>query len=516
MTSSDKNIEELKSLVVHTLETNGVLGQIRAQLRANVYKAIDSDESLDQREASNASAMKLMKSPLGRLMAEIVAEFFEFYNFKHSLSVFVPEANLGRERRSRAEVAFDAGLARVVSEASILEQLLGLATGSDSAKGGISSASSTTASSPPPTALSQVLTRPSTSDSHFTRSDADSVLADRPAHAQGDRARVTGVPSPAGALSTGLVSSVPAVGRDDRGEPAEESLEAASEVSASSARERRKPLGKLPSLSAAAHAPEVSLADAAAVSMSNDSFEEAREDMLLRQQADQQVARLKGVSAAGGAVSSTAAATAAAQESSRHDVSALSTARSDVSGVSAGSGGSQQIRSPPRSLHSSPAHSPAASSGSAASRSVGPAAASSLPQSESESPLADSKHKAAANARPGLAATFKAEAPASPIGDSREDYSEGSFSMESGGSAASASLDLTGGVGGGAAPTRSIPAGGSTLSRNTTAGRLSTPVADDENSVSLADEVEEEIEDVSEGSIEAYEESEIASADDNF
>eukprot|EP00929_Paragymnodinium_shiwhaense_P123515 TRINITY_DN9749_c0_g1_i1.p1 TRINITY_DN9749_c0_g1~~TRINITY_DN9749_c0_g1_i1.p1 ORF type:complete len:501 (+),score=99.99 TRINITY_DN9749_c0_g1_i1:57-1559(+) len=500
MTSSDKNIEELKSLVVHTLETNGVLGQIRAQLRANVYKAIDSDESLDQREASNASAMKLMKSPLGRLMAEIVAEFFEFYNFKHSLSVFVPEANLGRERRSRAEVAFDAGLARVVSEASILEQLLGLATGSDSAKGGISSASSTTASSPPPTALSQVLTRPSTSDSHFTRSDADSVLADRPAHAQGDRARVTGVPSPAGALSTGLVSSVPAVGRDDRGEPAEESLEAASEVSASSARERRKPLGKLPSLSAAAHAPEVSLADAAAVSMSNDSFEEAREDMLLRQQADQQVARLKGVSAAGGAVSSTAAATAAAQESSRHDVSALSTARSDVSGVSAGSGGSQQIRSPPRSLHSSPAHSPAASSGSAASRSVGPAAASSLPQSESESPLADSKHKA----------------PASPIGDSREDYSEGSFSMESGGSAASASLDLTGGVGGGAAPTRSIPAGGSTLSRNTTAGRLSTPVADDENSVSLADEVEEEIEDVSEGSIEAYEESEIASADDNF
>ncbi|CAJ1344001.1 unnamed protein product [Effrenium voratum] len=86
-------------------------------------------------------------------MAEIVAEFFEFYQFRHSLSVFLPEANLGKERRSRREVAVDAGLMKVNSDTSILEQLISLASSTLSHKGGEgwhSSASSTTASSPPP------------------------------------------------------------------------------------------------------------------------------------------------------------------------------------------------------------------------------------------------------------------------------------------------------------------------------------------------------------------------------
>jgi len=150
MASNSQNAEELKNLVVHTLETNGVLGQIRAQLRANVYKAIDRDEEAG---ASNVCSAKLTKSPIGRLMAEIVAEFFEFYEFRHSLSVFVTESNLGRERRSRAEVAMEAGLVRVKENKSILEQLVGLATGVDLVKGAEdwhSSASSTSASSPPP------------------------------------------------------------------------------------------------------------------------------------------------------------------------------------------------------------------------------------------------------------------------------------------------------------------------------------------------------------------------------
>lgn len=147
-----KNVEELKSLVLQTLETNGVLGQIRAQLRLNVYKAIDCDE--ESIRGAPKLSVKLLKSPVGKLMAEIVAEFFDFYQFRHSLSVFLPESHLGKERRSRAEVAFDAGLVRVKSDTSILEQLVGLASSAGVPKGGDSgwhsSASSTTASSPPP------------------------------------------------------------------------------------------------------------------------------------------------------------------------------------------------------------------------------------------------------------------------------------------------------------------------------------------------------------------------------
>lgn len=145
-----------------------MLGQIRAELRSNVYKVIDEDET--RTAPTHRPAAKLMNHPNGCLMAEIVAEFFEFYEFRHSLSVFMPESNLGRnERRSRDQVALDAGLdprAARLADASILEQLVGLATGSpELRKGGErgddwhSSASSTTASSPPPAAPAAVGSR---------------------------------------------------------------------------------------------------------------------------------------------------------------------------------------------------------------------------------------------------------------------------------------------------------------------------------------------------------------------
>jgi len=35
-------MDDLKNLVIQSLETNGTLGQVRAQLRSCVFKAIDS------------------------------------------------------------------------------------------------------------------------------------------------------------------------------------------------------------------------------------------------------------------------------------------------------------------------------------------------------------------------------------------------------------------------------------------------------------------------------------------
>lgn len=42
--SSEDEFGRLKLLVFRTLENNGVLGQIRTQIRHNVYKTIDQDE----------------------------------------------------------------------------------------------------------------------------------------------------------------------------------------------------------------------------------------------------------------------------------------------------------------------------------------------------------------------------------------------------------------------------------------------------------------------------------------
>eukprot|EP00930_Biecheleria_cincta_P037363 TRINITY_DN25630_c0_g1_i1.p1 TRINITY_DN25630_c0_g1~~TRINITY_DN25630_c0_g1_i1.p1 ORF type:complete len:573 (+),score=152.85 TRINITY_DN25630_c0_g1_i1:68-1786(+) len=257
-TSQGRNAEELKNLVLQTLETNGVLGQIRAQLRANVYKAIDCDE---EQVAAEPSKAKLTKSPVGKLMAEIVAEFFEFYQLRHSLSVFLLESNLGKDRRNSAEVAFDAGLVRVGTETSILEQLTGLAAGSGPNKGvegWHSSASSTTASSPPPQiAASLASTRHSASaaESAVPSSGSETPPAGLPLPGglgTSDRSRAGGEGSGGAAA---IVDTIRSVAGSSEGSKLHAEDKASPEAAITSEEEqqdegsRRKPFGgKLPSL----------------------------------------------------------------------------------------------------------------------------------------------------------------------------------------------------------------------------------------------------------------------------
>lgn len=251
-----RNVEELKGLVVHTLETNGVLGQIRAELRANVYKAIDCDEDVGA-STSVRSAMaqaKMTKSPVGQLMAEIVAEFFEFYYFRHTLSVFLPESNLGKERRSRAEVAVDAGLIRIHSETSLLEQLMSLSSSSSHkmGEGWHSSASSTTASSPPPQLLASMA---STRHSAWETPGNDTPPTGQVRPQGGDRTR----DSSGGAAVVDALSSVVAGHEVHKGistpEDKKEEAPKVEEEPHEEVRERRQrttaPRGKLPALSSA-------------------------------------------------------------------------------------------------------------------------------------------------------------------------------------------------------------------------------------------------------------------------
>lgn len=250
-----RNVEELKGLVVHTLETNGVLGQIRAELRANVYKAIDCDEDVGA-STSVRSAMaqaKMTKSPVGQLMAEIVAEFFEFYHFRHTLSVFLPESHLGKERRSRAEVAVDAGLIRIHSETSILEQLMSLSSSSSHkmGEGWHSSASSTTASSPPPQLLASMA---STRHSAWETTGNDTPPAGQVRPQGGDRTRdFSGGAAVVDALSSVVAGHEVHKGISTPDEKKEEAPKVEEEPH-EEVRERRRttaPRGKLPALSSA-------------------------------------------------------------------------------------------------------------------------------------------------------------------------------------------------------------------------------------------------------------------------
>jgi hypothetical protein len=58
-------MDELKNLVIQTLETNGILGQLRAQLRSCVFKVIDNQDQVEKSQGSgfhweNPSAKKVL------------------------------------------------------------------------------------------------------------------------------------------------------------------------------------------------------------------------------------------------------------------------------------------------------------------------------------------------------------------------------------------------------------------------------------------------------------------------
>ncbi|KAK2919355.1 lisH domain-containing protein FOPNL [Channa argus] len=84
-------ITELKFAVKETLESRGVLGQLRARMRAEVFSALD-----DQRES---------RPPLSHenlLINELIREYLEFNKYRYTASVLTaesgqPEAPLDRQ-----------------------------------------------------------------------------------------------------------------------------------------------------------------------------------------------------------------------------------------------------------------------------------------------------------------------------------------------------------------------------------------------------------------------------------
>jgi hypothetical protein len=90
-------MEELKDLVLQSLDTNGTLDAIRAQLRSNVFKVIAGQKPIDRSEAA-----KIASHEFGLLAVDLFAEFLSQHEFGNTLSVFYQEAQV--QERSPAQV----------------------------------------------------------------------------------------------------------------------------------------------------------------------------------------------------------------------------------------------------------------------------------------------------------------------------------------------------------------------------------------------------------------------------
>jgi len=106
MTSGNTTTEddlELRDLVTTSLSQAGVLGKIKAQLRANVYLALEEgDAGLKSRSSlANPPLAAFLSTTSGRLIGSLVREFLQFFNLDFSLAVFDPETNLGKDFKYR-------------------------------------------------------------------------------------------------------------------------------------------------------------------------------------------------------------------------------------------------------------------------------------------------------------------------------------------------------------------------------------------------------------------------------
>jgi FGFR1 oncogene partner len=121
-------MDDLKQLVIQSLETNGVLGQVRAQLRSCVFKTIDNQDQVEQRRSSfhweNPLARKMREDSQACVATEIIREFMEFYRLDYSLAVFGPEANLSGKTENRADLASKVGLKSTPQKKPLLVHLI--------------------------------------------------------------------------------------------------------------------------------------------------------------------------------------------------------------------------------------------------------------------------------------------------------------------------------------------------------------------------------------------------------
>lgn len=92
-------MDDLKNIVIQNLEQEGTLGNLRAQLRARVFKAIENYADKPQKQAAgfqwhNPAASKIHEDPDAKLVALLVKDFLEHYKMEYTMSVYLPEIAL--------------------------------------------------------------------------------------------------------------------------------------------------------------------------------------------------------------------------------------------------------------------------------------------------------------------------------------------------------------------------------------------------------------------------------------
>uniref|UniRef100_A0A2K5CRS2 Centrosomal protein 20 n=1 Tax=Aotus nancymaae TaxID=37293 RepID=A0A2K5CRS2_AOTNA len=86
-------VAELKAVLKDTLEKKGVLGHLKARIRAEVFNALDDD-----REPRPSLSHENL------LINELIREYLEFNKYKYTASVLIAGDHLRKEERESTNI----------------------------------------------------------------------------------------------------------------------------------------------------------------------------------------------------------------------------------------------------------------------------------------------------------------------------------------------------------------------------------------------------------------------------
>ncbi|ESO10743.1 hypothetical protein HELRODRAFT_190154 [Helobdella robusta] len=92
---------ELRDVLIKALENAGVLGKIRAQLRASVFLALEKAESEKKITLADRNFLNFAKTSEGNLIISLILDFLKVFNLDCTLSIFEPEAVVDLEPHDR-------------------------------------------------------------------------------------------------------------------------------------------------------------------------------------------------------------------------------------------------------------------------------------------------------------------------------------------------------------------------------------------------------------------------------
>eukprot|EP00762_Andalucia_godoyi_P000404 ANDGO_03264.mRNA.1 Protein TONNEAU 1b len=97
-------MDNLKDLVIKTLESKGVLGRLKAELRSSVYNAIQAEADTENIKIAPSERAHALHSDADALFAaQMISEFLEFFGLQFSKSVFLPEVSIKTENTLSAD-----------------------------------------------------------------------------------------------------------------------------------------------------------------------------------------------------------------------------------------------------------------------------------------------------------------------------------------------------------------------------------------------------------------------------